>query len=128
MKDTDNLNTLRQRFVEDENLLEPRDENGPASFELGVVIENKRSAFGEAREAFKPGVALLKETVSYSLASFRVVIFSQVKLILAGCGAKDNGQHLGFLIFTPRFKIAKKAFAILGIQRHRLSSFKTLKQ
>ena len=59
VENADNFNALRRHFVEDENLLEPRNQDEPASLDLGVFVADECPTLGELREAFKPGITFL---------------------------------------------------------------------
>ena len=59
VENADNFNALRQYFVEDEKLLEPRNQDEPASLDLEVFVADERPTLGELREAFKPGITFL---------------------------------------------------------------------
>ena len=59
MKDTDNLDVIGEKLIEDEKFLEFRNQNKPASFEPAMLVANKRSACGEMGEVLKPRIAFL---------------------------------------------------------------------
>ena len=59
MKDTDNLDVIGEKLIEDEKFLEFWNQNKPASFEPAMLVANKCSARGEMGEVLKPSIAFL---------------------------------------------------------------------
>jgi hypothetical protein len=101
MENPNNFDAVRKRSVEDQNLVEPRNENEPAALQLGILLANHRSALGELREALESGVTLMNEPGPLSLSAFGIEILSEVELIGA-CGWPDEDRlHSGLLFLAP---------------------------